>query len=142
MPSNADVVAAARLMIGTPWRHQGRVPNVALDCIGLVLVVGYKLDLTAFNTVAYQRDAAPEMFMSMFRTHGKEIPLAAIHPGAVVALRDNKYPCHCGIIGSNVHGLTLIHAFARRRRVVEEQLTRDWLMLTEGVFEYPGVSDG
>lgn len=142
MPSNADVIAAARLMIGTPWRHQGRVPNVALDCAGLVLAVGHKLGVTEFDTVAYQREAAPDQFVRYFKEHGKEIPLAAIHPGAVVALRDNKYPCHCGIIGSNVHGLTLIHAFARRRRVVEEQLTRQWMMLTVGVFEYPGISDG
>ena len=139
MPSNADVVAAARNMIGTPWRHQGRLPGVALDCAGLIVCVGKSLGFTMFDTIAYQRDAAPEIFVKCFRDHGREIPLAAVHDGVVLTLRDNKYPCHCGIVGSNEHGLTLIHAFARRRRVIEEQLTRHWLMLATDAFEYPGV---
>lgn len=137
MPSNADIVACARRMIGTPWRHQGRVPGVALDCAGLILQVGKQLGVMTWDTIDYQREAAPELFVGFFKTHGKEIPLASIHPGTVLCLRDNKFPCHCGIVGSNVHGLTLIHAFARRRRVVEEQLTRQWIMETVGVFEYP-----
>jgi len=137
MPSNAEIVASARGMVGTKWRHQGRVPGVALDCAGLIVCVGKELDCMYYDSTGYQRESAPEGFVQYFREHGKEIPLARMHAGAVLVLTDHKYPCHCGIIGSNAHGLTLIHAYAFRRRVIEEQLTREWIMRAVGCFEYP-----
>ena len=33
-----DIVNAARECVGTPFRHQGRVLGVGLDCAGLVLM--------------------------------------------------------------------------------------------------------
>ena len=41
----ADVVAAARAHIGTPWQHQGRLRGVALDCAGLVIMVARDLGI-------------------------------------------------------------------------------------------------
>ncbi len=35
-----QIVAAARACIGTRFRPQGRVPGLALDCVGLVLAAG------------------------------------------------------------------------------------------------------
>ena len=31
-----DVVRAARLFLGTPYRHQASVPGAGCDCLGLV----------------------------------------------------------------------------------------------------------
>ena len=35
---NKNMIAAARACLGTPFHHQGRMPGVGLDCIGLVIV--------------------------------------------------------------------------------------------------------
>ena len=37
--TSADIIAIARACLGTPFRHQGRIPGVALDCAGLVVAV-------------------------------------------------------------------------------------------------------
>lgn len=138
MPSNADIVAAARRMVGTRWRHQGRQPGLGLDCVGLVVCVGKELGLLEFDTLAYAREAAPEGFVRYFREHGREIPPERLHEGAVLAFREDKYPCHAGIVARGTRGPTLIHAYALRRRVVEEALTREWYGRIVGAFEYLG----
>ena len=51
MASDQKIVAAARACIGTPFRPQGRLPGVGLDCIGLaawaVRAVGIEVDVPA-----------------------------------------------------------------------------------------------
>lgn len=142
MPSNADIVAAARRCIGTRWRHQGRQPGLGLDCVGLVVCVGRDLGLLDFDTLAYQRHAVADGFIKFFHQYGREIPITRLHEGAVLAFREALYPCHCGIVASGERGPTLIHAYARRRCVVEEPLTMQWLSRIVAAFEYEGVARG
>jgi hypothetical protein len=52
---SAEILAAARTWLGTPWRHQGRLKGVAMDCGGLILGVGRDLGLLDFDTRAYGR---------------------------------------------------------------------------------------
>lgn len=136
------MVAAARGMVGTRWHHQGRKPGVALDCAGLVVCVGKQLGLLTFDTVAYQRDSAANHFVRYFQQHGIERPRRSLAPGCVVALHEARYPCHCGIVARQGKRLTLIHAYARRRAVVEELLTLEWYVRIVGVFDYVGLDDG
>ncbi len=51
----AEILAAARTWLGTPWRHQGRLKDAAVDCGGLILGVGNELRLLDFDTRAYGR---------------------------------------------------------------------------------------
>jgi len=126
-------------MIGTRWRHQGRVPGQGLDCVGLVVCVGQQLGLLTFDTLAYQRRAAADGFIVYFREYGREIPIERVHPGCVLAFREDKYPCHSGIVAEGPHGLTIVHAYALRRKVVEERLTKEWINRIVGAFEYKGA---
>lgn len=62
----ADVVAAARLLIHTPFGHQGRIPGVALDCAGVVvetaLACGAEFeDWTAHRRFPREVDVVREM---------------------------------------------------------------------------------
>jgi cell wall-associated NlpC family hydrolase len=50
-----EIVAAARSWLGTPWRHQGRLKGIAVDCGGLIIGVGRELRLLDFGTRAYGR---------------------------------------------------------------------------------------
>ena len=45
MPTREQVVAKAREYLKTPFCHQGRIKNQALDCVGLLLCVGEELGL-------------------------------------------------------------------------------------------------
>lgn len=55
------IIDHARALIDTPWHHQGRAPNLGIDCIGLVVIValrvGYRIKLiTLLDQVDYGRD--------------------------------------------------------------------------------------
>jgi len=139
MATSNDVVNVARRMVGTRWRHQGRAPGIGLDCVGVVVCTGRELGVLDYDLREYPRHAAVNGFMDYFRAHGNEIALRKVHPGAVLALQEKTFPCHCGIVASDVHGLTLIHAYAPRRRVVEERLTPEWWAKVLAVFEFRGV---
>ena len=51
----ADIIAAARAAIGTPFRHQGRSVGRALDCAGLVIHVVRTLEIDHQDRTDYPR---------------------------------------------------------------------------------------
>jgi NlpC/P60 family putative phage cell wall peptidase len=51
----ADIVAAARGWVGTPYRHQGALKGVGCDCLGLLIGVWREVDGGAGG----RRDTAP-----------------------------------------------------------------------------------
>ena len=125
--------------MGTRWLHQGRGRN-GIDCAGLVIVVGNELGLIEYDTFDYQRRTTGPDFMRHFRTNLESRPLREAEPGDVMLFRDKQFPCHSVILGEQRGGLTLIHAFASRRCVVEERLDQgDWLSRRTHCFKYPGV---
>jgi cell wall-associated NlpC family hydrolase len=50
-----DIIAAARRAVGTPFRHQGRTPGVALDCAGLALYVAAENGVDTIDHEGYPR---------------------------------------------------------------------------------------
>lgn len=139
MPDKADIVRQARAWIGTPWRHQGRVPRVGLDCAGLIIKVAHELQLSTYDFTAYQRHAQWSLFVDFFRAHGREIDIRAARPGDILIMRQERFPCHCAIVGDDGAELSIIHAYALRRAVVEERLTGEWLARRVAAFVFPGV---
>lgn len=146
MRSRSEVIGVARSMVNTPWRHQGRLPgpseSAGVDCVGLVVCTGWGLGLTTFDTTDYSRHADWGKFLGYFRQECDEIPLSKMGPGDIICLRDKQYPCHCAIVGQYPDGaLSLIHAFATRRKVVEERFTEEWMKLRVAAFRFRGVED-
>lgn len=144
----AQMVAAVRAQLGVKWRHQGRLPFVALDCVGLLFV--------AFESINYQprhpeqtwkyRNAAnypliaddDELLQTM---HGEadQIDLADVQIGDVVLFHwgDFDYPQHVGIISQVIEGVPyFIHAYRGTsiREVVENALTDEWLDALESTW--------
>jgi cell wall-associated NlpC family hydrolase len=121
---SAAFIAAARGLIGTPFKHRGR-SDAGTDCIGLV-----KLALQGRDTAderLYGRQPEPEglRLRATLREHfGDPVPLAA---GCVVLMRWHALPNHVAIVADYIHGgLSLIHADARVGRVVETRLSDPW----------------
>lgn len=135
MPSREEIVSEARSWLGVKWRHQGRKRS-GVDCCGLVIVVARDLGLTCYDTNRYSRRTTGDEFVHHFVDAGMtKIPMARAQPGDVILTADRLFPCHCGIIGSNEDGLTIIHAYANKRMVVEEPL-RQWLPLANAMFSF------
>ena len=123
----AAIIREARRWIGTPWRHLGRSAH-GLDCVGLVVMVCRALDLSSYDITGYGRDPRAADFVGHFTAGGgTRIPIAAALPGDLLLFREERYPCHAGILSDRDGIATVIHAHATRRKVLEEVLIREWL---------------
>jgi cell wall-associated NlpC family hydrolase len=138
----AQVVAAARRHIGTPWQHQGRLPGAALDCAGLVVVVARELGLVPPDADVHGYSQAPDGSMLEHCARWME-PIADIEPGAVLALVTSRQPQHLAIAAPYpVPGhWAIVHSTnaAKPPRVVEHRLVLGTHLRLAGVFRLPGV---
>lgn len=135
-----DVVAAARAELDTPWMHQGRLPGLALDCAGLVIVTARRLGLVAeaWDINGYAR--TPDGSMAGVCAEHMQ-PIGELELGAVLLLAVHEDPQHLAIVGDYRHGgWSLIHAASRAGRVIETRLMFAAGCQLRGVFRLPGVA--
>lgn len=134
------IVEEARKYLGVPWRHQGRAAT-GIDCCGLVIRVANDMGLSDYDTDAYARRTTGLKFMRHFLDAGMvRKDLSEVKIGDVVLTQDHSFPCHCGFVGERYGRLTFIHAYARRKKVVEDYLA-DWLPKAVWALEFPGISN-
>ena len=134
-----DIIAAARGFLGVPFVHQGRTRIGGVDCIGLVLNVGWQLGFLArsYDVTGYARMPDGSLFAECDRLLVR-IPAAA--PGCIVAMRFSSEPQHIGIVGTHAGSLTIIHSLSDAGKVAEHRMSPEWRGCIVGCFDAPGVS--
>lgn len=134
-----EIVIEARSYLGQPWRHRGRKRS-GLDCAGLLVLVSNTVGHEVEDVETYSRLPDKERFVDHLKAQFQpaEMPLK---PGMIVVLRDGILPCHTGILGWKHERLTLIHASATKRMVVEETWDQFWSSKFRCALDIPGVTD-
>jgi NlpC/P60 family putative phage cell wall peptidase len=128
----ADIVAAARGWLGTPYVHQASVRHVGCDCLGLLRGVWRELmGEEPEPTPSYSEDWAEcsgvETLYAAFARHFDQIGIGELRAGDVALFRMvARGPAkHCGLIAGAPGAPTLIHA-RQNKRVSEETFSRPW----------------
>lgn len=150
VPDRQQIVAEARLWIGTPFGHQARVKDRGLDCVGLPIMVAHRLKIPARTGelvdpqkyANYCREPVDGEVLRICRELLCEKSGPAI-PGDVLCLRVPRVPCHLGIVAWLPGYPSIIHArpYVGRRggRVVEHRLDDYWSRQIVAIFSFPGV---
>lgn len=114
---------AARAYLGVPWRHLGR-SREGLDCIGLALLAARDCGLAADDPAPYAREPSSQRLRQELALALDEVPVADARPGDVLVFNLGLYAGHIGIRAEHpdYRVASVIHAYAPRRRVVEEPL--------------------
>lgn len=140
MPTRADIVAAARSWIGTPYHHQASVRGVGADCLGLVRGVYRTLyGCEAQAVPGYSRDwgeaSGEEALIEAARRHLIEIAPAAAAPGDVLVFRYRRLSVakHAAIVATPA---TMIHAI-EGAPVSEVALSPWWRRHLAAAFAFP-----
>ena len=121
------IVANARSWIGTAYHHAADLKGVGVDCAMLLIRVYGDLGLIEpADPRPYTRDwmlhRDDERYLRWLLAYAPEVASPA--PGDVILFRFGRCFSHGGII-SAVAPLTIIHAFAPARAVLEEEVGRN-----------------
>jgi cell wall-associated NlpC family hydrolase len=139
MIKRQDILDYARSMMGTPFHHQGRLPKVGLDCVGLLVVVARKFNLTFHDLEGYSRLPDGVTLERELTKCLDRIEIAEVQPGDILTfwMRKTTQIQHAGI--ATEHGM--IHTWRMSRGVVEHGLDNDWRLQLAGAYRYRGVED-
>ena len=134
------ILDEARTWMDIPFRHQGRTRHNGIDCVGLVIKVAEEFNLLGgFDVKNYRREPDQYKFLDHFKEQMVLKPIKDRKPGDVLLMRDNVFTCH-SVFYDVVDGQEkIIHAYALRRKVVEEDLTQEWKDNITHCFAYKGV---
>ena len=143
-PLRADIVAAARFWLGTPYHHQASLRGVGCDCLGLVR--GVWRDLLGPEPEApppYSRhwaDSRGEETLALAAArHLLPVAPADVRPGDVLLFRWRAHaPAgHCAILSAPD---TMIHAHDGAA-VCEVAFAPWWRRHLSHAFSFPEVRD-
>lgn len=113
MVTRADILTAARSLLGTPFRWQARLPGIALDCAGVVRAIADQCGIALTDVTNYHKGISGARFLAMLHASGLvEIAVGAMEPGDIPVLwipRGQRDPRaeHLGILeerGRFIHG--------------------------------------
>ena len=142
--TRADVVAAARGWLDTPFHHQARLKGVGVDCAGLVIGVARELGLVApdFDVSGYARQPDGVSLIGWCDQYMARVPQDQMQPGDVIVVAFDVDPQHLGILGDYRHGgLSIIQSLGvTARRVVETRLMFSSAMRYVAAYRLPGVA--
>jgi cell wall-associated NlpC family hydrolase len=143
-PTGLDVYHTAKKLIGTPYIHQGRLPGIACDCLGVPVLVGQHLGLFDDhpNKEHILQTNYPRMPNGLLKQQVEFVckPIL-LQAGALLLFVISYEEQHCGIVSNMAGGYGLIHAYdlIRPARVVEEALADHWIDKVTGCYGLPGV---
>jgi len=144
MTTRADVVAAARSLLGTPYAPHQRTPGVGIDCAGLPIVVARLLGLkeASFDVNGYSLHPDGSL-IPLCKEHLIQVPREEMGDGDVLVLKWGKGEAqHFGILATHqTYGTrSIIHAEQlRHKQVVEHQLAFTAHTRFVAAFRFPGV---
>ncbi|MDZ3830333.1 MAG: NlpC/P60 family protein [Sphingopyxis sp.] len=116
----ARALAAARAMVGVPFRRQGCDPATGLDCVGLVWAAFAAAGRALARPADYpMRGWSAERIAAALRAAGFQPVRAERRDGDVALIADAAGQFHLAMIGQDI----VVHAHAGLRRVVESPPT-------------------
>lgn len=92
-----EIVAEARRWVGTPFRHQGRLRSVGVDCAGLVLGVGKALGLLP-EELEYRGYSPGVQDERLLPALAEWLLPGDRAPGSIALMRFEGVPKHLGFI--------------------------------------------
>lgn len=131
-----DIVSAARALVGVPFRHQGRNPEIGLDCVGLVAAIANGFGLPVVDRLDYARTPGRGQLEAALESQPCLEKIASLEPACVVLMRISRSPQHVGIYT----GASMIHAWSDAGKVCEHDFDDKWRGRVVRIYRFKGMS--
>jgi NlpC/P60 family putative phage cell wall peptidase len=142
MTTRADIIAYARTLLGTPYRHQGRLPGVGLDCVGVLVAVATHFGLSFHDCPAYARVPHRDTLERELEAGGMaEVPRSRVRPGDAMTfwVRTRGVAKHAMLLTDR----GVLHAYhsVNPVGVVETALEPFWAHRLSKCYRFPGTGE-
>jgi hypothetical protein len=139
MVSRQEIITYARSLLGTKFHHQGRLPGVGLDCVGVLVAIARKFELTFHDLDGYSRRPDGETLLRELDLCLTRICPCDVKPGDILTFWDGekgkaRHACLATDRG-------MLHSVIRSRKVVEHIMSEYWQTRLMVCYKFPGVSD-
>ena len=132
MKNPDDLIMLARDWLGTPFHHQGR-SRAGVDCVGVIILPAQLLGLQINDMLGYSHQPhgilQHEIAKQLVR-----INICELAVGDVLLMQWDE-PQHVALV-TNIAPLTVLHAFAQVRKVIEHELDPFMQKRITGVFRF------
>lgn len=139
-----EVVEKAREYIGVPYRHQGR-KKTGIDCIGLIWCVANDLGYETSIPANYAKSPSPDLLISECEKNlvKQDRGTDDLKIGDILVMwgMTRNEAQHFAIIGEVDGRKTLIHAFSKHKKVVEQSIDEFWSRRFVALYCFPGLED-
>lgn len=133
-----EFIAAAQSMLGTPFKHQGRLPGVALDCAGVVVCAARSAGYHVVDVHGYSRIPSNGQFMAAVLAHCDPVELSEVQPGDLMMFAFRTEPQHIAII-TRTDPIFILHSYQHVGKVVEHSLDDTWRNRMRGCYRIRGI---
>ena len=136
--TGAEIVYAARQCLSTPFRHQGRLVGVGLDCAGVIVHVGRTIGVDVIDVDGYGRTPNDNQLLRTLdlQTCLRVVPDNSCRQiGDILLMRIATDPQHLSVFTGN----TIIHAHEASGQCVEHVLSPVWASRIVRVYRFEGV---
>lgn len=138
MTTAQDFAAAALALVGTPWHHQGRLPGVGLDCVGVAVCAAQACGIAVQDVRDYTLPADPNTFLRLLSANCKRDVEPMLAAGRLAVFRIGQHPQHLAVM---VDSDRMVHGLDRKRRaVVLDALTDPWRQRVHSTWLIRGIA--
>jgi cell wall-associated NlpC family hydrolase len=131
----AKFITAVRSYIDTPFHHQGRLPQVGLDCAGVIVCAARECGIAIDDQQGYARTPANGMLEQAVIAHCDRIQLVEVVSGDIMLFRFLKEPQHLAVFDSGM----LIHAYSSVGKVVRNGFDEAWSKRLVSIHRLKGI---
>lgn len=124
-----DIVRVAQSYLKTPFRHQGRVPGLGMDCAGLYVCLCQELGIPHADASGYPRTPYDGKLESELDAQPSLVRIAKEQAckGDLLAMRITGAPQHIAIHAGHIGGHPyVIHASEQHGGVVLHRIDELW----------------
>jgi hypothetical protein len=112
----------ARETLGTPFKHQGRICGVGLDCVGVGVHIAKRAGLDYQDLPAYPRSPFRNLLTDTLNSQDCLQLTSELSEGCFLLMKFFKEPMHLAYCA----GENIIHSYESVGRVVEHRLDSKW----------------
>lgn len=139
MVTGSDIVSVAKTYVGTPFHHLGRVKNLGIDCVGIILGVAKELEIPLVIHPDFERYGRRTKNLSLLEYMDEQFLILKKREVGSIAVswwdQQTKEPSHLGIVTS----IGMVHTNGHLKIAIEEHWSPKWVTRIVAFYKYPGV---